>query len=179
MIMVLADSTDLLLAREESSASVEDELGPSYFILFRNFEHNSKSLRPLHHDVVRNYVVGYLNSPAGFAELYAMTDRTGSREINYTVSAARLKSVQSDLFAQGAPRSKVEHPYAKAIGEDYYADQFDRTHDPEFGGGIKDGKRRCVVIALTPAPIGIPTKLFMTSTFRKVIAYCRLYQRQE
>jgi hypothetical protein len=113
----------------------------------------------------------------GFAELYAMSDRSGSRKVNYQMAGSRLSEVQQHLLGLGAPPAKIMHSFAKAIGEDYIDDKYNREQDPSSKDGIKDGGRRCVVIALTPAPIGVPTKMFRVRHIADAISYCRQHEQ--
>jgi hypothetical protein len=175
--MVLTAETDLFVLEEEPLVDLEDEFGSSFFILLRNFALNSNVLRPSHQQVLSDRVLGFVNRGVGFAELYAMTDRSGSRTVNFQVSAGRLTAVQRHLLGLGAPLTKVMHPFAKAIGEDFFKDRFDRTHSPVFGDGRKDGQLRLVVIALTPAPIGVPTKIFRTRAAAATVSFCRRHQQ--
>src|SRR5262249_247085 len=122
--MVLTDATDLFVLEEEPLVDLEDEFGSSFFILFRNFALNTSGLRPSHQHVLSERVLGFVNRSVGFAELYAMTDRSGSRTVNFRVSAGRLTAVQRHLLGLGAPLTKVMHPFAKAIGEDFFKDRF-------------------------------------------------------
>jgi hypothetical protein len=178
MLQVFTDAPDLFMAREEPLDDVEDLLGPSYFLVLRNFELNSTALKPAHQQVLRDWVVDFVKIRAGFAELYAMTDRTGSREVNYRVSGSRLSVTQQYLLGLGAQPSKVMHAFAKAIGEDFFEDRFRREPNPAFQDGVNDGQLRALVIALTPAPIGVPTKLFRTRFIAETVAFCRQHRQK-
>jgi hypothetical protein len=178
MLQLLTDETDLFVAREEPLVDVEDLFGPSFFIVLRNFDLNSKALKPLHRQVLRERVLDFVKTNVGFAELYAMTDRSGSRKVNYQVSGSRLSEVQQHLLGLGAPLAKIMHSFAKAIGEDFFEDRFNREQSPVFQDGIKNGQLRNVVIALTPAPIGVPTKIFRTRFIADTVSFCRQHRQK-
>jgi hypothetical protein len=177
MLHIITDETDLFAVREEPLVGVEDLFGPSFFIMMRNFDLGSKVLKLLHLQVLRERVVDFVKTNVGFAELYAMTDRSGSRKVNYQMAGSRLSEVQHLLLGLGAPPAKIMHSFAKAIGEDYFEDKYNREPDPSSKDGIKDGGRRCVVIALTPAPIGVPTKMFRARPIADTISYCRQHKQ--
>jgi len=178
MLFVLTDKSDLYVAREETVVGVEDLLGPSYFIILRNFELNSQRLKSLHREALSERVLGFVKTSGGFAEMYAMTDRSGSRKVNYQVSGMRLAQVQNHLLGLGAPLAKVKHSFAKAIGEDFFEDRFDRGHSPMFQDGRQLGHLRSVAIALTPAPIGVPTRIFRTKHIAELVSFCRWHRQK-
>jgi hypothetical protein len=178
MLDQITDEADLLVLREEPLDTAEDIFGPSFFIILRNFDLNSNALKPLHRQVLQDRVLNYVKRNVGFAEIYAMTDRSGSHDVNYRVAGARLSEVQQFLMAVGAPSLKVMHPFAKAIGEDFFEDRFDREHDPTFRDSVKNSKFRSVIIALTPAPIGVPTKIFRALWIANTIIFCRRHQQR-
>ena len=174
MSEILADDEDLHVFREDPLVDVEDEFGASFFILLRNFHLNSDVLRPSHIEVLRDRVVPFVQRRPGFAEIYGMTDRSGARKLNYQVGASRLRAVQQSLLRLGAQSPQVHHAFAKSIGEDFFEDRFAR--DPKetmFGDGRKDSRLRVVVIGLTPAPIGVPTKRFRARVQANTLAFCR------
>jgi hypothetical protein len=175
--LLLTDEPDVFVFREEPLAAVEDEFGPSFFIALRNFELNSRDLKPRHMEILRDRVADFVKTNIGFAELYAMTDRSGSRAVNYKVSGMRLAEVQQHLIGLGSPHPKVVHRFAKAIGEDFFEDRFNREQSPAFKDGVKDGQLRTVVVALTPAPIGVPTKIFRTRFVAQVVSFCRFHNQ--
>ena len=172
---VLQDSTDLFVFREEPLVAVEDEFGPSFFILLKNFPLNSNVLRAEHTEVLRERVVPFVKQPVGFAEIYGMTDRSGSRKVNYKVSADRLAAVQRSLIEQGAAVAKVFHGFAKAIGEDFFEARNQREGDTVFRDNAKNADFRVVVVALTPAPIGVPTRFFRQATIADTVSFCRAH----
>ncbi len=178
MLHLLTDEADLFVAREEPLDTPEDLFGPSFFILLRNFDLNSKALKLSHRQVLGDRVVGFVKTNVGFAEIYAMTDRSGSRKVNYQVSGSRLSEVQQHLLGLGAPPAKVMHSFAKAIGEDFFEDRFNREQNPVFKDGIKNSQFRSVILALTPAPIGVPTKIFRTHWIANTVSFCRWHHQQ-
>src|SRR4051794_25189673 len=99
-ITTIVDNDDLFVAKEDSFIDLESDLfGASFFILLRNFALNGHFLLPAHVEVLRERVAPFIMKPVGFAEIYGMTDRSGSRQINYQVSAERVKAVQDGLQA--------------------------------------------------------------------------------
>ncbi len=68
-----------------------------------------------------------------------MSDRSGSRRVNYQVSGLRLQEVQRTLLGLGAPQGTIFHPFAKAIGEDFFEDRHDREENDLF---FSDGLRK-------------------------------------
>jgi hypothetical protein len=173
MLHIIKDDKDLYAVREEPLVETEDLFGPSFFFILRNFDLNSHVLKPLHKEILRDRVANFVKTNVGFAELYAMADRSGSRKVNYQASASRLSEVQKNLLGLGAPSAKVMHAFAKAIGEDFYEYRYSLEHSSSFKDGAKDGQMRCVVIALTPAPIGVPTKNFRAHWIAETVAFCR------
>jgi len=172
MYRKLTDERDLL-------DTPEDLFGPSFFIVLRNFDLNSNALKVLHRQVLREHVRNFVKRRVGFAEIYAMTDRTGSRQVNYQVSGWRLSEVQQFLLRVGAPPEKIMHLFAKAIGEDFWELRYNEGGDPEtFKDGRNAGEARRVVIALTPAPIGRPTKIFRTYEIAHCVTFCRLHEQK-
>ena len=113
------DIEDLFVSQEETLGGLEDEFGPSFFILLRNFDLNSNLLKAAHLDILRGRIVPFVQRSVGFAEIYGMTDRSGSRQLNYQISGKRLVAVQQGMLRFGAPSPKVQHQFAKAIGEDF------------------------------------------------------------
>ena len=102
-----------------------------------------------------------LKKTVTLGEFYGMTDRSGSRRINYKVAAERLAAVQDGLLPFGAPFAKFHHGFCKAIGEDFWASKHDRDPtDRIFDDDLQDSEFRSVMIGLSPAPIGIPTRIF-------------------
>ena len=173
------DTEDLFAFEEETLGGLEDEFGPSVFMMLRNFALNSSALKRVQTEILRDRVVHYLNRTAGFAEIYAMTDRSGSRRVNYQVAGMRLQEVQRTLQGLGAPQGKVFHRFAKAIGEDFFEDKHAREeNDLFFSDGLRKPELRVVVIALTPAPIGIPTRRFKQRSAREVTAFCRTHEQR-
>jgi len=177
MVELVTDTEDLLVIREETFGGLEDEFGPSFFILLRNFDLNSDVMKHEHLDVLRERVTPYIQRSVGFAEIYGMTDRSGSRQTNYEVSQRRLAATQQSLVQSGAPSTKVHHAFAKAIGEDFFEDKKARgdADNHALDDGKKDGQLRAVVIALSPAPIGVPTRRFRTSFAAETTSFCRLH----
>jgi len=173
------DNTDLFAFEEETLGGLEDEFGPSRFILLRNFDLNSDALKLAHLDILRERVVPFVNRPPGFAEIYGMTDRSGSRLLNYQVATRRLQAVQRQMVAFGAPQAKVQHAFAKSIGEDFFEDRHDREKgDLFFTDGVRKSELRVVVIALTPAPIGVPTRVFRRSSAADTVNFCRRHTQR-
>jgi len=174
---IITDTTDLLVVKDEDFGQVEDELfGPSFFISLRNFPLNSHALRPSHVDILRERVTPRLKTAVTLGEFYGMTDRSGSRQVNYKVAGERLAAVQDALQPFGAPFAKFHHGFCKAIGEDFWAARHDQ--DPTeriFDDDLKDTEFRCVVIALTPAPVGIPTRRFRNKTIQELLLFCRVH----
>jgi len=179
MSEILVDNEDLFLFREDPLVAVEDEFGASFFILLRNFNLNSHLLRQAHIDVLRERAVPFVQRRPGFAEIYGMADRSGSRKLNYHVGAERLLAVQQNMLGFGAKNPQVNHPFAKSIGEDFFADSFARdSKEAVFGDGLKNSQFRVVVIGLTPAPIGRPTKRFRATSPANTLAFCRTHIQQ-
>ena len=173
------DNPDLFAFEEVTLGGLEDEFGPSLFILLRNFDLNSNALKPAHLDILRERVVPFVNRSPGFAEIYGMTDRSGSRQLNYKVGTIRLQAVQRQLLALGARQDKVVHAFAKSIGEDFFEDRHDREKgDLFFTDGVRKGELRVVVIALTPAPIGVPTRAFRRSSAADTVNFCRRHTQR-
>lgn len=172
---ILADTTDLFVLREENLGQLEDELfGPSFFIMLRNFPLNAHVLRPSHIETLRDRVTFELKKPVMLGEFYAMTDRSGTRQVNYTVAGRRLKAVQSALQPFGAPFAKFNHPLCKAIGEDFWEEKHERDPNNQvFNDNLKASEFRMVAIALTPAPIGVPTRNFQNRTVANTLIFCR------
>lgn len=177
---IVSDTTDLLVVKEENFGQLEDELfGPSFFIILRNFPLNEPVLRPAHVEVLRDRVTFELKKPVTLGEFYAMTDRSGSRQINYKVAAKRLTAVQDALLPFGAPFAKFHHRLCKAIGEDFWEAKHDR--DPNnhiFDDNLKASEFRSVMIALSPAPIGIPTRNFQNRTIANTLIFCRAHAQK-
>jgi hypothetical protein len=177
---IVSDTDELFVMREETLDGVEDMFGPSFFILLRNFPLNAAELRAAHVEVLRERVKPYIDRRPGFCEIYGMTDRSGSRKINYEVGAKRVAAVQTNLRSLGAEAPKIDHVFVKAIGEDFFEDRHDRNPagDKIFVDGKKDGSFRSVVIALTPAPIGVPTRLFLPGAASDTVSFCRQHRKK-
>lgn len=168
------DEEDLFVSQEETLGGVEDEFGPSFFILLRNFDLNSDLLKAAHLEILRDRVVPFVKNRVGFSEIYGMTDRSGSRQLNYQVAGRRLVSVQQGMLGLGAPSAKVQHLFAKAIGEDFFEARHAADKDDKFfSDGLKKAALRVVVIGLTPAPIGVPTRIFRGRTAGETVSFCR------
>lgn len=179
MSETLIDNEDLLVFREDPLVDVEDEFGASFFVLLRNFSLNSNLLRAAHMDVLRDRVVPFVQRRPGFAEIYGMTDRSGARKLNYKIAASRLLAVQQAMLGLGARSPQVHHAFAKSIGEDFFEDRFARDSTATvFGDGLKNSQFRVVVLGLTPAPIGIPTKRFRANAPANTLAFCRRHIQQ-
>jgi hypothetical protein len=174
----ITDTNDLYVAEDETFGGLEDEFGPSFLIVLRNLLLNSAALRPSHVDILRERVTPELKKPVFIAEIYAMTDRSGSKQLNYKVAADRLGAVQNGLLPFGAPFAKFHHDFCKAIGEDYFASRHDRDPaNPVYDDGKREERFRSVVVALSPAPIGIQTRVFRSSTVANVLAFCRMHSQ--
>lgn len=169
------DNADLFGFEETFPFSVEDEFGPSLFFILRNLPLNGAVLRQAHIDILRERAVPFLQRSVAFVEIYGMTDRSGSRQLNYKVSLERMRSVQRMMQQLGAPLTKVQHRFAKAIGEDFFEFRHTTPGDRFFVDGQKKAAFRSVIVALTPAPIGVPTKLFRRQTAAEVMRFCRLH----
>jgi hypothetical protein len=178
---IISDTTDLLVIKDESFGQLEDELfGPSFFIILRNFPLNSHALRPSHVETLRDRVTGELKKTVTLGEFYGMTDRSGSRKINYKVAAERLAAVQEALLPFGAPFAKFHHSFCKAIGEDFWTSKHDRDPtNPLFDDNLQDSEFRSVMIGLSPAPIGIPTRIFRNRSAQGVLSFCRDHTQQQ
>jgi hypothetical protein len=173
---ILAETDELFVLKEVTLGGLEDELGPSFFILLRSFDLNSNVMRAVHLEVLRDRVVPFLQRSSGFAEIYAMADRSGPPQVNYEVSERRLVAVQQSLMQLGAPLTKVHHGFAKATGEDFF-EHLKRmgATGHRFDDGNKDAKLRMVAVGLTPAPIGVPTRAFQEQTALLTTSFGRLY----
>lgn len=170
------DTPDLFVMEDGFTGSVEDEFGPSFFIMLRNFDLNSSVLKLEHVDILKTRVVPYTQRTAGFAEIYAMTDRSGAKQLNYQVSGQRLQTVQQAMIALGAAPGKARHSFAKAIGEDFFESRHNNeAGDTFFNDGIKNAGLRVVVIGLSPAPIGVPTRRFRNRNAADTLAFCRIH----
>lgn len=173
------DNEDLFAFEEETLGGLEDEFGSSFFIILRNFALNSSALRRVHGEILSDHVIPFLRRTASFAEIYGMSDRSGSRRVNYQVSGMRLQEVQRTLQALGASSAKIFHPFAKAIGEDFFEDRHDREeNDLFFSDGLKKPELRVVMLALTPAPIGVPTRRFKRRSALEAISFCRSHEQK-
>lgn len=177
---IITDTTDLLVIKDEGFGQLEDDIfGPSFFIILRNFPLNSHALRPTHIDTLRDRVTSELKKTVTLGEFYGMTDRSGSRQINYKVAAERLAAVQEGLLPFGAPFAKFHHSLCKAIGEDFWGSKHDRDPtDRIFDDDLQDSEFRCVMIGLSPAPIGIPTRIFRNRSAQSVLSFCRAHTQQ-
>lgn len=170
------DTEDLFVMEESFLGSVEDEFGPSFFILLRNFDLNSNVLKLQHVDIIKNRVVPYTKRTAGFAEIYAMTDRSGAKQLNYQVAGQRLEAVQLAMTQLGAAPAKTRHAFTKAIGEDFFASKHEsEAGDTFFNDGLKKGALRVVAIGLSPAPIGVPTRRFRNRSAADTLAFGRMH----
>ena len=169
------DNADLFGFEENFPFSVEDEFGPSLFFILRNLPLNGAVLRQAHVDILRERAVPFLKRSAAFAEIYGMTDRSGSRQLNYRVSLERVRSVQNTMKLLGANLEAVQHRFAKAIGEDFFEFRHAAPGDQFFRDGVRKAEFRSVIVALTPAPIGVPTKIFRRTTAAEVLRFCRLH----
>ena len=169
------DNAELFVNREDNLSSVEDEFGPSFFIVLRNFALNSSALRPAQMQLLRDGVVPFLTDRgANFAEIYGMTDRSGKRQLNYKVSGDRMRAVKQALLQFGAPPKKINHAFNKAIGEDFFEFRHDaEPSSPVFLDGKKNGSLRVVVIGLSPAPLERPTRRFRATSAAEILDFCR------
>jgi hypothetical protein len=179
-VEIITDTTDLLVVKDESFGQLEDDVfGPSFFISLRNFPLNSHALRPTHVEVLRDRVTFELKKPVMLGEFYGMTDRSGSRAINYKVAAERLAAVQDALLPFGAPFAKFHHSFCKAVGEDFWENRHDQ--DPTeriFNDNLQDSEFRCVMIEVSPAPIGVPTRIFRTRAAQEILVFCRAHTQK-
>lgn len=176
---VLVDKPELMVIREDPLTAAEDEFGPSFVILLRNYPLNEARLLQVHRDVLRDRVVPFLANRVGLAEIYAMTDRSGTRQVNYQVAAQRLEVVRLELQHVGVPAGKVRHPFTKAIGEDFWEERASRPGaGSNFSDGRKDEELRTTVIALSPAPIGVPTRIFRQPALADTISFCRTHRQR-
>jgi hypothetical protein len=83
------------------------------------------------------------------------------------------------MLGFGATNPQVNHPFAKSVGEDFFEDRLARDSTATvFGDGLKNSQFRVVVIGLTPAPIGRPTKRFRASAPANTLAFCRRHIQQ-
>jgi hypothetical protein len=172
----IADTAELYVTQDETYGGVEDEFGPSYFVLLRNFPLNGATLQPTHRDTLSGLVAKELQKPIRVAEIYGMTDRSGDQKLNYKIAGDRLEAVLDFLLSTPAPKNRYRNDYNKAIGEDYFAHlhKVDPTNS-NFDDGRYDGGYRSVIIAISPAPIGIPTRIFRYQTAQNVISFCRYW----
>jgi hypothetical protein len=72
--------------------------------------------------------------------------------------------------------STYRHAFCKALGEDFLAAKHDS--DPGvrlFDDGRRDGDFRSVALGLSPAPVGIPTRIFLFPSARSVLSFGRLH----
>ncbi len=178
--MIRINNRDLFVEEEETLGGLEDQfiLSPSQMIILKNFDLNStrNDLLKVHQDILRERVAPFLkNNSMGFAEIYAMTDRSGTRQVNYQVSTKRLAMVRLALLRFGVPFTKVFHGFAKAIGEDFWefrSNQF-AGKNPVFQNGLRDSAFRSVSLALSPSPFGFPVRQFLRPTFSEMLRFCR------
>ena len=176
-VEIKIDDDDVFLAKDESF-ELEDELGPSFFLILRNFELNRHVLSLEHTNVLKEWVAPYLKRPAAIAEIYAMTDRTGSKQINYQIAAERLAAVQDGLIPFGPPVATYRHAFCKALGEDFFAARHESDPGVQlFDDGRNDPSFRSVALGLSPAPVGIPTRIFRFVSARSVLGFGRLHQQ--
>jgi hypothetical protein len=175
---ILIENPDVVVIKDaEFFNQVEEEFGPSYFILLRNFPLNGHYLKLSHTAVLKEFVAPYLRKPQGFIEIYGMTDRSGSRVANYIVGAARVMAVQLGLVHFGIPPSKSENDFTKTIGEDFVEfKQSKDTKDPTFDDGRQEGRFRLAAVALSPAFFGFPTRIFQHRTAVEMLAFCRPHE---
>jgi hypothetical protein len=140
---------------------VEEEFGPSYFILLRNFPLNGHYLTLNHLAVLKEFVAPYLRKPHGFVEIDGMTDRSGSRVATYIVGAARVTAVQVGLVHFGISPARCDNDFTRSIGEDFLEfRQRQDLRDPTFDDGRLNGRFRFAVVALSPAFFGFQTRIF-------------------
>ena len=173
MATVVHRTANALVVRDDGEfADMEDELGTSFTVFLTNFRLNRGELFPDHIDVIDNRIVPYVQTRIGFAEIYALTDRSGSRRVNYAVGGKRLQAVQQRMFGRGAPSEKTFHRFAKSLGEDFQ----DQVH-PEIADGTKDSMQRSVVIALSPAIFPAPSKAFR-GFLSEIIRFGRTHVQQ-
>jgi hypothetical protein len=175
---ILFSDDEVTVIRDETLGGLEEEVfGPSFFILFQNFPLNSQILRPGHVKALEGWVAPYLRRPSGFMELYGMTDRSGSRDVNYTVGAHRVLAVQQGLKVFGIAPAKYDHAFTYSVGEDYFEhkhNQGDKEHF--FEDGHKDGKLRVCVVALSPSLFNAPIRMFRLKEARETLAFCRAHK---
>jgi hypothetical protein len=175
------DDVDLFAFEDDTlGGQLEDDLfGTSLFVMLRNFALNSSALRKAHTEILTQQVIPFLRRPASLAEIYGMTDRSGSRAVNYKVAGMRLQEVQRTLLGLGAPSEKVFHRFAKAIGEDFFEDRHSREqNDVFFSDGLRKPDLRIVIIAVTPAPIGIPSRRFRSPSAQEALVFCRKHEQR-
>jgi len=175
---ILVENTDAVVIKDaEFFTQVEEEFGPSYFILLRNFPLNGHYLKLSHLAVLNDFVAPYLRKPFGFIEIYGMTDRTGSRVANYIVGAARVTAVQVGLVKFGIPPSRSDNDFTKTIGEDFVEFKHGQNvKDPTFDDGRLNGRFRLAVVALSPAFFGFPTRIFQNRTAGEILSFCRPHE---
>src|ERR1022692_1307324 len=175
---ILIENADAVVIKDaEFFSQVEEEFGPSYFILLRNFPLNGHYLKLSHIDVLKDFVAPYLRKPLGFIEIYGMTDRSGNRVANYIVGAARVTAVQLGLVRFGISPAKSDNDFTKTIGEDFL--EFKEKQDPKeaaFDDGRLNGRFRLAVVALSPAFFGFPTRIFQNRTAAQVLGFCRPHE---
>ena len=88
--------------------------------------------------------------------------------------------VRAEVMLQlGAPNGSVDHRFAQAVGEDFFEARLEADQaNPSNRDGLKDGQRRSVVIGLSPAPIGIPTRRFRVDFVAEILAFGRKHQQK-
>src|SRR5262249_48972295 len=103
------------------------------------FGSGSWILGPRQEQVLREYVVPMLNMTGSLVEIYALSDRSGSKKSNYELSQHRLGFVENMLTILGADHDLGFSPKNKYFWEGYAAYT-----------GLKDGTsffyQRCVQI---------------------------------
>jgi len=67
-VPILEDNDDAFVLKEEPLVDVEDEFGPSFFILLRNFEFNSATLKAEHRNILQDRVAPFIKNRVGFAD---------------------------------------------------------------------------------------------------------------
>src|SRR5665213_820392 len=175
---ILVENADAVVIKDaEFFTQVEEEFGPSYFILLRNFPLNGHYLRMSHKAVLKEFVAPYLRRSFGFIEIYGMTDRSGSRVANYIVGAARVAAVQLGLVDFGISLARSDNDFTKSIGEDFV--EFRHNQDLKetaFDDGRLNGSFRLAAVALSPAFFGFPTRIFQNRTAVQMLSFCRPHE---
>jgi hypothetical protein len=175
---ILVEAPEAVVIKDaEFFNQVEEEFGPSYFILLRNFPLNGHYLKLSHLAVLKEFVAPYLKKPHGFIEIYGMTDRSGGRVANYIVGAARVKAVQVGLVNFGISPVRSDNDFTKSVGEDFLEfKQSKNLKDTTFDDGRLNGRFRLAVVALSPAFFGFPTRIFQHRTAAEILGFCRPHE---